>query len=112
MDTDMFLNELDAAITVCDKDGKILFMNEKDCETFKKYGGRDLIGKNIFDYHNPDSCNIIKKLLKEDRSNTYTITKNNRKKLIHQTTWHKDGKIMGLIEFSVKLPEDMPNHQR
>lgn len=108
----MFFNELDAAITVCDKDGKILFMNEKAFKTFEKYGGRDLIGKNIFDYHNPDSCDIIKKLLKEDRSNTYTITKNNMKKLIHQTTWHKDGKVMGLIEFSVELPEDMPNHQK
>ncbi len=112
MDSDMFFNELDAAITVCDRDGKILFMNEKAFKTFEKYGGRNLIGKNIFDYHNPDSCDIIKKLLKEDRSNTYTITKNNMKKLIHQTTWHRDGKVMGLIEFSVELPEDMPNHQR
>lgn len=111
MDT-KFFNELDTAITVCNIDGIILFMNEKACKTFKKYGGRDLIGKNIFDYHNSNSCDIIKKLLKEDRSNTYTITKNNMKKLIHQTTWHHDGKVMGLIEFSVELPEDMPDQKR
>ena len=111
MDTNFF-NELDTAVTVCDKAGIILYMNEKACETFKKYGGRNLIGKNIFDYHNQNSCEIIKKLLKEDTGNTYTITKNNVKKLIHQTAWHQDGKVMGLIEFSVELPEDMPDHQR
>ena len=82
------------------------------CKTFEKYGGRDLIGKNIYEYQNPNSCEIIKKLLKEDRCNTYTITKNNKKKLIHQTPWHQDGKVMGLIEFSVELPEEMPDHQR
>ena len=87
-------------------------MNEKACETFKKYGGRDLIGKNLFDYHNQNSCEIINKLLKEGGSNTYTITKNDRKKLIHQTAWHQGGKVMGLIEFSLELPENMPDQQR
>ena len=111
MDT-KFFNEIDSAITVCDKDGIILFMNEKAFKTFEKYGGRNLIGKNIFDYHNQDSCEIIRKLLKEDTSNTYTITKNNKKKLIHQTAWQEDGKVMGLIEFSVELPEGMPDHER
>ena len=108
----IFFNELDTAITVCDRDGIILYINAKACETFQKYGGRDLVGKNIFDYHKPESCEIIRKLLKEDISNTYTITKNGIKKLIHQTTWHEHGKVMGLVEFSVMLPEGMPNQQR
>jgi transcriptional regulator with PAS, ATPase and Fis domain len=112
MYTDRFFNELDTAITVCDNEGVILFMNEKAIKTFEKYGGKNLIGKNIYDYHNPNSCEIIKRLLKEDKSNTYTITKNGAKKLIHQTPWHEDGKIMGLIEFSVELPADMQDHKR
>ena len=112
MDTEYFFSELDSAITVCDKEGIILFMNEKACKSFEKYGGRELMGKNLFDCHNQNSCEIIRKLLKEDISNTYTITRNNMKTLIHQTPWHRDGKVMGLIEFSVDLPEDMPNHQR
>ena len=70
MDTEFF-NELDSAITVCDRDGIILFMNEKACGIFEKYGGRDLIGKNTFDYHNQNSCEIIKRLSREDISNTY-----------------------------------------
>jgi transcriptional regulator with PAS, ATPase and Fis domain len=107
-----YFSELDTAITVCDKDGIILFMNEKAIKTFEKYGGNELIGKNIYDYHNPNSCEIINRLLKEDKSNTYTITKAGRKKLIHQTPWHKDGLVMGLIEFSVELPADMQDHMR
>ena len=106
-----YFKQLDTAVTVCDRAGIILYMNEKACETFKKYGGRDLIGRNVFDYHNQNSCEIIKRLLTEDKSNTYTITKNNIKKLIHQTTWHEDGKIMGLIEFSLELPEVMPDQK-
>jgi transcriptional regulator with PAS, ATPase and Fis domain len=112
MDINNYFIELDTAITVCDKDGIILFMNEKAIKTFEKYGGLALIGKNIYDYHNPNSCEIINRLLKENKSNTYTITKADMKKLIHQTPWHKDGKIMGLIEFSIDLPADMPDHQR
>ncbi|MFC1839726.1 hypothetical protein ACFL1N_09110, partial [Thermodesulfobacteriota bacterium] len=56
------------------------------------------------------SCKI--QVLTENKSNTYTVTKNNKKKLIHQTPWHKDGKVMGLIEFSIDLPEEIPDHQR
>ena len=107
-----FFNELDSAVTVCDKNGIILFMNEKSCKSFEEYGGRKLMGKNLFDCHNENSCRIIKELLREDKSNTYTITKNNKKKLIHQTPWHEDGKVMGLIEFSIDLPEEVPDYQR
>jgi transcriptional regulator with PAS, ATPase and Fis domain len=114
MDTNytIFFNETDCSITVCDTKGSILFMNEKSCKSFEKYGGRDLIGKNLFDCHNQNSCNIIKELLRENKSNTYTVTKNNKKKLIHQAPWHKDGKVMGLIEFSIDLPEEIPGLQR
>ena len=107
-----FFNDLDSAITVCDSDGIILFMNERACKTFEKYGGRDLIGKNLFDCHNQNSCEIIKNLLKDDKSNTYTVTHNNTKKLIHQTPWHNNGEVMGLIEFSIDLPEEIPDHYR
>lgn len=111
MEANYFM-ELDSEITVCDTDGIILFMNERACKAFEKFGGRNQVGKNLFDCHNPNSCKIIKELLREDKSNTYTVTKNNEKKLIHQTPWHRDGKIMGLIEFSIDLPEEVPDYQR
>ena len=40
-------NEMNCAVTVCDTEGVILYMNEKACRTFAKHGS--LIGKNLFD---------------------------------------------------------------
>ena len=40
-------NEMNCAVTVCDTEGVILYMNEKACCTFAKHG--NLIGKNLFD---------------------------------------------------------------
>ncbi len=50
-------------------------------------------------------------------TNSYTISKNGVKKLIHQTPWYKignDGKKMvgGLVEVSIVLPDDMPHFDR
>lgn len=54
-------NEMNCAVTVCDTKGIILYMNEKACRTFAKHG--DLIGKNLFDCHNPQSQAKIRELL-------------------------------------------------
>ena len=56
-------NEMNCAVTVCDTKGIILYMNEKACRTFAKHG--DLIGKNLFDCHNPQSQAKIRELLEE-----------------------------------------------
>ena len=39
--------EADCAVTVCDTEGVILYMNEKARATFAQHG--DLIGRNLFD---------------------------------------------------------------
>ena len=67
-------NEMNCAVTVCDTKGVILYMNEKACRTFAKHG--DLIGKNLFDCHNPQSQAKIRELLETGGVNAYTIEKN------------------------------------
>ena len=57
-------NEMNCAVTVCDTKGIILYMNEKACRTFAKHG--DLIGKNLFDCHNPQSNPQNIRSLRED----------------------------------------------
>ena len=42
-----YMKELNVAITVCDKEGKILQMNEKSQKT--NHG--NLVGQNVFDCH-------------------------------------------------------------
>lgn len=104
--------EFAAAITICDKEGVILEMNDKAGEVFKNEGGTKLIGQNLFNCHLPASAEKIKYQMDEKKSNTYTIEKNGVKKLIYQSPWYENGEVKGLVEFSVELPEGMPHFIR
>lgn len=102
--------EMNCAVTVCDTEGQIIFMNEKACKTFEKYG--DMIGKNLFDCHNPQSVAKIRELLETGGTNAYTIEKGGLKKMIYQTAWFENGVVGGLVEISMVIPEEMPHHVR
>ena len=104
--------ELPMAITVCDTHGTIVYMNEKSKTTFSNDGGGDLVGKNLFDCHSLSSVKKIKQLLKTKSSNIYTIKKNAIKKMIIQTPWFQKDSLMGLVEISIELPENIPHFDR
>ena len=110
--TEKYLSELPIAITVSDNDGKIIYMNHKSESVFEKYGGNELIGKNLFDYHNPSSKQKIIEMLSKDIANTYTIEKNGIKKMIFQSPWKENGETKGMIEFSFEIPFEMSNFIR
>ncbi len=107
-----WLKELDAAFTVCDPDGKILYMNNKSVKTFEKDGGEKLIGKNLFECHPGDSGNKLKNLLTNKISNCYTIEKDNVKKLIFQSPWFENSEFQGFVELSITLPDKIPHFIR
>ncbi len=44
-----WIREFPAAVTVCDRDGIILEMNDKSARTFASDGGYDLVGRNLLD---------------------------------------------------------------
>lgn len=109
------------AVTICDCDATVIYMNEKSKATFAKHG--NMIGKNLKECHSPKSWEMIVKLLAEGASNSYTITKNGVNKLIHQTPWFTDDKekgicladgrvVGGLVELSIVIPQDMPHYNR
>jgi hypothetical protein len=104
--------ELPFAITVCNLDAIIIYMNDKSSSTFTNSGGSALVGKSLFDCHSQHSNEIIKELLLTGRSNIYTIEKNNVRKMICQVPWFMDGKVAGLVEISILLPEDIPHFIR
>lgn len=112
MDLSLWPLSIDAAITVCDNEGTIIYMNEKSQATFQKSGGQELIGKSLFECHNPQSQQTIRRLLSEGGNNVYSIEKQGVKKLIYQSAWMQDGKVAGLVEISIGLPYDMPHHIR
>lgn len=98
------------AVTVCDTECNILYMNTVARTTFASHG--NLIGKNLMDCHNPQSQETIRRLLATGGTNSYTIEKWGIKKMIYQTAWKKDGKVAGLVEISMEIPHDMPHHIR
>ncbi len=100
---------LSCAITVCDKNGVIKYMNDKSLAI---NGGSKMLGANLFPCHNERSQEIIRRLLEKGESNSYTIEKKGVKKLIHQTPWYADGEIAGLVEISIEIPEQMPHYVR
>lgn len=99
------------AVTICNREGEILYMNERARETYKKRG--NLIGYNLMNCHNERSREIINRLLSTGQTNTYTVLKNGIRKLIFQTPWRDhEGNIAGLAELSIPLPADMPHYDR
>jgi hypothetical protein len=102
--------EMNCAVTVCDTKGIILYMNDKACQTFAKYG--NLIGKNLLTCHNAQSQEKIHEMLQTGGSNAYTIEKNGIKKMIYQTAWFNEGIVGGLVEISMELPGEMPHYIR
>jgi transcriptional regulator with PAS, ATPase and Fis domain len=110
IETINFLAELPFAVTVCDTDGIIVYMNQKSQATFS--GADELIGKSLYDCHNENSCRIIREILATGIPNSYTIEKKGKKKLIHQSPWYEDGKLSGLVEISIEIPFEMAHFFR
>ena len=103
-------DDINCAVTVCDTEGVILFMNQRAREVFARHG--NLIGKNLFECHNEESKAKIRHMLATGESNAYTISKNGVRKVIYQTPWRTGGKIAGMVEISMVVPEEMPHFVR
>jgi transcriptional regulator with PAS, ATPase and Fis domain len=101
------------AVTVSDREHRIIYMNDKAVETWSVKGGKAILGTDLLACHNERSRSIIDRLLTEGGTNIYTIEKQGRKKLIYQTVW-KDGSglVAGLVELSLIIPMDMPHYVR
>lgn len=98
------------AITVTDKEGKIMEANDKAKEVFKRFG--DFVGKNLKDCHNEKSKEKIKDMFEKKHINAYTIEKKGVKKLIYQFPWYDDNGFGGYVELSIELPANMPHFVR
>lgn len=101
---------MNCAVTVCDADATIVYMNRKSRETFAKHG--DLIGKSLMDCHGERARSIIRQLLATGGTNAYTIEKNGQRKMIYQTAYANDGKVGGLVEISMVIPDELPHYIR
>ena len=109
---DKIFEELNVAITVCKADGEIIEMNQKSKTVNLRPGQETLVGQNVLDCHPEPARTKLQGLLDTQATNAYTIEKNGVKKLIYQTPWYENGKFMGLVEFSMEIPFEMPHYVR
>lgn len=111
-DLHSWLKEFPGAVTVSDRDGTIVAMNNKAAQTFESDGGYALIGQNMLDCHPEPSRSKLEQMMATQQANIYTIEKNGVKKLIYQTPWYKDGHYMGFVEMALEIPFEMPHFIR
>jgi len=107
-----FFEEFAVAVTVCDAEGIILYMNQKSAATFNADGGKNLVGSNLFECHPQPARDKLFQMMKAQSTNVYTIEKMGQKKLIYQAPWFKQGKYAGFIELSIVIPLVMPHFIR
>ena len=106
--TDEFLG----AITVCDREGIVVYMNDLSKKQFAKDGGESLVGKSLIDCHPEPARSFLMRMLADPIPNSYTIEKRGIRKMIHQTPWIEDGEFKGVIEISFEVPMEMPHYKR
>jgi transcriptional regulator with PAS, ATPase and Fis domain len=107
-----WMEEFPAAITVCDKEGKLLALNTCAAHAFASEGGKMLVGRSMLDCHPPAAREKLNAMLAEGKANIYTIEKNGARTLIYQTPWYQDGTYAGMVELELPLPPDMPHFVR
>ena len=107
-----WIEELQAAVTVTDAAGRIVALNGVARETYAADGGAALIGESVFDCHPEPARTRTLALYRDRQPNHYTITKNGRRKIIHQLPWFKDGGFAGFVEISIPIPDELPHFVR
>lgn len=111
MNTD-WMQEFPGAVTVCDREGIILYMNDRSRNTFAEEGDTSLIGSSLLDCHPEPARAKLRQMLANAERNVYTIEKKGKHKLIYQCPWYQDGEYAGLVEMSLEIPDNMPHFVR
>jgi sensor histidine kinase regulating citrate/malate metabolism len=101
-----------AAVTICDKEGIITYMNDQAAVMFANNGGYDLIGKCLFECHLQSSNDKMAEIIQTGKPNAYTTEKKGKKRLIYQSPHIENGEVLGIVELAIEIPFTMPHHVR
>lgn len=103
--------KMNCGVTVCDRKGIVIYMNDKALKIFEKSG--DMRGRSLIPCHSERSRAMIAHMLESGESNSYTIRKGGIMKMIYQTPWRDEaGEVAGLVEISMEIPSEMPFYDR
>lgn len=101
------------AVTICNPEGTILYLNKKACQTWADKGGSALLGQNVLDCHPEPSRTMLAQMLQNQLSNCYTIEKKGLKKLIYQAPlYDKNNHYTHFVELVLELPGNLKHFER
>ena len=79
------LDEEEAAITICNLAGIIIYMNERSRKAFTKYDDSGVtVGSSLVECHPEPARSKLLAMLKVPQTNVYTIEKRGIRKIIRQ----------------------------
>ena len=107
-----WIENFQGAVTVCDENFVITYMNSESKEVFKDDGGEQLIGKNLMNCHSEESKRKLKEISEKKIPNVYTIEKAGIKKLIYQAPVLENDIFKGMVELSLKIPFETEHFKR
>lgn len=98
------LDQERASVVLCNLNHEIVYMNPAACRNYAKRGGKELIGKNLLDCHNPKSVEIIEKVVawfleSQENNMIYTFRNEEQKKDVYMVALRDDdGTLIGYYE--------------
>lgn len=104
-----YLENADFSATVCNNEGKVVYQNVQS-----RHSDGDVLGQNLYNCHGKKSGEKIKHMIATGENNTYAIVKQGKHYLIRHSPWYEaeGGKVAGLIELSIPLPDEYPTFNR
>jgi len=107
-----WVNGFPAPVVVADAKGTIVEMNPKAEEWYADSGGRDLLGKSLFEVIPEKAQGKVRELLATRETNVYTFERGSVRKLVYQSPWYRNGAFAGLVQLLLAAPLEIPHYVR
>jgi len=105
-----WVKEFPGTITIVDKDGIIVYVNERAAQKYGPTGGE--VGKNVFDCHPEAAGEKLRGLMDTQQSFVYTTERAGKGKIVCQAPWYQDGEYAGFMELTLETTLPLPHFVR
>jgi DUF438 domain-containing protein len=104
-----WFEHLPCAVTVCDRNYTIRYLNEAAAMANAESGGKALIGKSLLDCHPPRARRTLRKVMASGEPHVFTTERKGVKKMVYEAHWTSGGKVGGMVEVSFQIPRKVRN---
>lgn len=102
-----------SAIVICNLQHEIIYMNAAAVKNYEKFGGEQLMGKNLLNCHNPKSRERIKQVVQwfaesKEHNLIYTFHNEKQNKDVYMVALREGDRLIGYYEkHEYRNPETM-----